>query len=315
MRPHSSLALALWALLALVHPGAAAHIHTPDAVDGALNSRSARPVAPLLQHIHGLGFAPDGSRLLVSSHTGLIAYRAGQGWVEVDGPVHDFAGFTMAERAIYASGHPPPGSPLPNPLGLVKSADLGATWLAVALGGEADLHMLAAGFRSGALYLWSERPYSLLPAPGLHLSRDDGKSWRRAATEGFAGEPFALAAHPNDANIIAVASSRGLFLSRDGGDRFRRLDGRAVTALAFDLDGARLLYAPAVRRELVRAKLDGRSRLVVRLPPLGVDYPTHLAQDPSNLRRLAIGTDRRHVYLTADEGRTWRIIARDGDIP
>ena len=292
-----------------------AHIHAPSLASGYPNARSARPVEPLLFHVHGLAFSPDGKAILVPSHTGLAVFRDG-GWSEVNGPIHDFAGFSLVENAMYASGHPPEGSALPNPLGLVKSSDGGETWQPLALGGEADFHWIAAGYRSRAVYVLSTQPNSAMPVPGLHMTRDEGKTWRRSTAQGLEGEAFAIAAHPQQAEIVAVATAKGLYLSRDAGGSFRRVDGRqAVTAVAFDIDGKHIRYARAVRRELIAATLDGRSRTLVRLPPIGLDYTTHVAQSPADPRVLAIATDRRHVFVTSDAGKTWRQIAKDGDLP
>lgn len=292
-----------------------AHVHTPSPGSGYPNSRSARPAEPLLFHVHGLAFSPDGKALLVPAHTGLAVFRD-DGWSEVNGPIHDFAGFSLAERAIYASGHPPPGSSLPNPLGLVKSTDLGKNWVSLALGGEADFHFIAAGYRSNAIYVRSTAANSAMPVPGLHLSIDDGKSWRRQTARGLEGEVFGIAAHPLDARTLAVATDKGLYVSRDAGDSFKSFDGRqAVTAVTFDLDGRNLRYARAIRRELVSAALDSRSRTVILLPSIGLDYVTHIAQSPADQRLIAIATDRRHVFVTKDVGKVWRQIAKDGDLP
>ena len=88
-----------------------------------------------------------------------------------------------------------------------------------------------------------------------------------------------------------------------------------MTAVAFDLEGGRQRYARAVRRELISAPLDSRARTVIRLPPLGLDYATHIAQNPKDGRSLAIATSRRHVYITNDGGSKRRQIAKDGDLP
>lgn len=303
-----SVGMLLVAAAALGPATVLAHVHYPD-------SRSTRPAEPLLVHVHGLAFSPDGKALLVPAHTGLMAFRD-DGWTEVDGPIHDFAGFSLAERAIYASGHPPPGSSLPNPLGLVKSVDLGASWVPLALGGEADFHFLAAGYRSNAIYVRSTEPNSAMPIPGLHLSVDEGKTWQRRISRGLEGEVFSIAVHPQNVGTLAVATDRGLYLSRDSGESFKRVDGRrAVTAVSFDPDGRNLRFARAIRRELVSAALDGRSRTVIRLPSIGLDYVTHIALSPADQRLLAIATDRRHVFVTTNVGKTWRQIAKDGDLP
>lgn len=277
--------------------------------------RYGRPAEPLLVHVHGLFFATDGGALIVPGHTGIATFRDGS-WSEVDGPIHDFAGFSLTAKAMVASGHPPPDSTLPNPLGLVKSVDGGKTWHSLALGREADFHLIAAGYRSNAIYVVNSAPNRAMPSPGLYLTKDEGKSWRRAAARGLEGEILGLSAHPLLVETIAAATTRGLYLSQDSGDQFRRMDGRqAVTAAAFDMDARSIRYARAVRREMIVASLDGKARTLVQLPPIGLDYVTHIAQHPSNARSLAIATDRRHVYLSSDAGVTWRQIAKDGDLP
>lgn len=269
---------------------------------------------PVLFHVHGLVFSSDGKTILVPSHYGLAAYRDAS-WSEVNGPVHDFAGFAVSASALYASGHPPEGSALPDPLGLVKSTDGGETWRPLALGGEADFHLIAAGYRSNAVYVLNAQPNSTMPAAGLYLTLDEGKTWRHGAARGLEGEILGLAAHPREPETLAAATDRGLYLSRDAGGRFSRLDRGAMTAVTFDLEGKHLRYARAIRRELISAALDSRARSLVRLPRLGLDYVTHIAQNPQDERSLAIATDRRHVYITSDGGSKWRQIAKDGDLP
>ena len=153
-------------------------------------------------------------------------------------------------------------------------------------------------------------------AGAAHDARRGQDLAARAAARGLEGEIFGIAAHPQQAGTVAVATARGLYLSRDGGDSFRRLNGsQAVTAVAFDLDGKHVRYARAVRREMMIVLLDGKSRTLVRLPPIGLDYATHIAQSPADPGVLAIATDRRHVFVTNDAGKTWRQIAKDGDLP
>lgn len=266
-------------------------------------SAAAAAAAPLLfhGHGHGLSFSADGAALLAPSERGLAFYERGT-WVEPGADNESFSAFSASEKALYSSGH---ARPEHAPRGLIRSTDGGRTWQALARSGETDFPILAAGYRSGALYVLS-------PGSGLQVTRDEGKSWRRPQARGLEGEIHGLAAHPHDAAVLAVASASGLYLSRDAGASFRRLDRRGpVTAVAFDLDGKRLRYARALSAGLIESALDGRERRTLRLPSLEGDYVTCLAQSPGDPRALAFATRRREVYLSADAGASWRRISPD----
>ena len=278
----------------------------------AAPSLHAQPVL-FHDHGHGLAFSSDGAALLAPSHAGLAFYEDGAWW-EASGPIRGFSGFSVAEHAIYSSGHSRPGVAAAASAGLIRSADGGRTWHPLALAGEADFRLLAAGYRSHAIYVVNARPNSVMPAPGLYVTNDEGKSWRRTAARKLEGEIHGLAAHPQQAGTVAIATGRGLYLSRDAGGSFVRLDGREpATAVGFAFDGKRLRYARALSNEVVETTLDERERRVLRLPQLKRDYVTCLAQNPKDERVLAFATRRRDVYLTNDGGRSWRRIAEEGD--
>jgi photosystem II stability/assembly factor-like uncharacterized protein len=266
-----------------------------------------------LTHVHGLAFSPDGQRLSIPSHHGLAVYSEGR-WRKAAGAEHDYMGYTVTRQAIYSSGHPAPGSDLANPLGLIKSSDDGRSWQPLGLQGEADFHLLASGFDSATLYLYSAQPNSRMSAPGLYSSRDDGATWRRAAAQGIGEAPRALAVHPRDSRIVAVTTAAGLYLSRDAGQRFQPFSqGEQVLSAAFSLDGNSLWFGSyGDAAKLSRLDLQTREITPLGVPELNEDAVAYLAQNPAKPQEWAMATFKRDVYLSPDAGTTWRAIAKAG---
>jgi hypothetical protein len=269
--------------------------------------------ATTLTHVHGLAYSPDGKRLMVPSHHGLAVYEDRK-WNKAPGPQHDYMGFSATAKNLYSSGHPAPGSGMVNPFGLIRSRDGGKTWEKLGLEGETDFHVLGTSWNTNAIYVWNPAPSSRLKAEGLHYTLNDGFAWKRAKADGLDGEPRAVAVHPDDPKTVAVATSEGLYLSRDSGERFTKVaaDGEGVSAF-FDLQGKRLWYGSFDgRARLARLPLGNGHPVQVRLPPLKDDAVAYIAQNPARKLEYAIATFQRSVYLSKDAGESWIQIADRG---
>jgi hypothetical protein len=158
-----------------------------------------------IDHAHGLVVAQDGT-LLVGTHTGIMtvgpdgtASRVGR----VDDDLMGMTGVPGTGRLI-SSGHPGASSDMPNPLGLMSSADGGRSWTSMSLAGQVDFHALAT---DGELIAGFDGVHGIL------LSRDGGKSWQRGAAIAAA----ALAMTPGS---LWATTEQGLQRSTDGGRSF-----------------------------------------------------------------------------------------------
>lgn len=169
-------------------------------------------------HVHGLAVSGGTGQVLLATHEGLFDVTSAP--ATKIGQTNDLMGFTPgpADGVFYASGHPGPGSDLPNPMGLLKSTDGGKTWEQLSRQGESDFHALTAT-QSG-----------IVAFDGTLRTSADGKAWT-TVNAGFA--PAALAGHP-DSNTVLATTPEGIQRSTDGGTTWAPLaDGPVVQFAAF----------------------------------------------------------------------------------
>lgn len=270
--------------------------------------------AVTLTHVHGLSYSADGKQLVIPSHDGLAVFADGR-WTKAAGPAHDYMGYSATRDALYSSGHPAPGSGLTNPFGLIKSRDGGKTWQKLGLEGESDFHALATSYGTNAVYVVNHQPNSRMSQPGIYYTLADGLKWQRAEARGLRAKLNALAVHPADAKVVAAGADDGLYLSRDSAASFAPLvSGTRVLAQTFDLDGQHLWFS-AYSGKATLAKIalkTGAKPENHPLPVLANDAVAYIAQNPTRRDEMAIATFNRSVFISQDQGRTWKQIAKEG---
>lgn len=198
-------------------------------------------------HVHGMNVDPETGRVLLAAHEGLFDITSGA--PEKIGPTIDLMGFAPAgEDHFYASGHPGPGSDMPNPVGLVHSTDGGTTWKPLSLQGESDFHALTVtrdgivGFdgqvrRTGDLETWETvetdiQPYNLSGTPvsrvvlatteqGVHRSGDAGRTWDLPADAPI----LLLTAFADNSTAVGVAPGGTIQVSDDAGQTWEATGG------------------------------------------------------------------------------------------
>ena len=168
---------------------------TPDSTAGASIAAADYPSG----HIHGMSVDPGTNRILLATHDGLFDVTRSP--AQQIGPTIDLMGFTStSDGTLYASGHPGPGSDLPDPVGLITSTDDGRTWKGLSRQGETDFHSLAA------------TNDGLIGHEGQILTSPDGLQWTATANN----LPAYNLAGADDGTVLAT-TEEGLYRSENSG--------------------------------------------------------------------------------------------------
>jgi hypothetical protein len=154
-----------------------------------------------LSHIHGVRAV--GNQIILGTHEGLFQYLDEKTVKRISPERFDVMGLAVSTKGFYASGHPGPGSKLPEPVGLLLTTDRGATWKKVSLTGEVDFHTLETV---------GEEIYGADSGSGqLMYSNNGGKSWVKRGPNTF----MDIAPDPTvKASVLGVKEGK-LFRSTD----------------------------------------------------------------------------------------------------
>lgn len=264
-------------------------------------------------HIHGLGFANDGTGIYIPAHDGLKVYKNGK-WEIPEGEKHDYMGFSMVHNGFYSSGHPAPGSSMKNPFGVVKSTDMGKTLQTLDLYGEVDFHGMGVGYYSHAIYVLNPEPNSRMDDAGLYYSLDETKTWTKSDMKGLEGQPAAIAVHPEKENIVVISTNRGVYLSKDYGNSFDNIvEGTPVTSVSFTKEGKLLAGVITDKPSLMEINLESGEKKNIPIPTLSEgDAIGYIAVNPNNEKQIVFTTFEKDIYLTDNFGEKWIQIAKQG---
>ncbi|OME78707.1 hypothetical protein BK120_23515 [Paenibacillus sp. FSL A5-0031] len=261
-----------------------------------------------LKHIHGLGFTNDGTQLLIPAHEGLISFSEDH-WKALNGKKHDYMGLNMTDNGFYSSGHPEFGSGLRNPLGIVKSNDYGENLEILDLYGVEDFHGMAVGYQTHTIYVINAQPNERMSEPGLYVTTDETKSWRKSEINGINSAVSSISAHPTNPGTVAVGTSSGVFLSNDYGDQFKKLaSDQEVTALAFGKNGDLFIGGRGTLQQQTGNTLKNLSLTSSDLESVIV----YIAQNPQNDNEIAYATSNMDVFVSKDSGLNWNQITEKG---
>lgn len=252
----------------------------PTAVAGT----SANPL--VAAHAHGIARHPTSGDVYVATHDGLFVITA-SGPSRVDGPIVDLMGFTMTESGdLLSSGHPGVGTDLPQPVGLIDSADGGKTWTVRSRGGQSDFHALTSSSRG------------LLGYDGMLRASEDGRTWRDLP---MSAQVTSLGASPDGAQVLA-ATSAGLQASTTYGDSWTPVPNAPALVLLDWADARQVVGVDQAGRVFVSGD-KGATWKPVAAQPLGPPQAIGASFADGQLEILAVtGTS---IVRSSDRGATF----------
>ncbi|HFK1763654.1 VPS10, VPS10 domain protein [Bacillus wiedmannii] len=263
-----------------------------------------------IEHIHGIGYAGNMPGVSIATHSGIKVYQNGK-WLETKTELHDYMGFQATKNGFFASGHPAPGANLKNPLGLMKSSDGGNTLEKLAFYGESDFHNLAVGYNTEAIYLYNERPNSKLQQ-GFYFSTNNGQDWKNSKLKGLSSTIHSFSVHPDQASVVAVSAKNGVYLSTDYGNTFE-LFSTSLESTAVTLSNEDVIYAPINKQIITKKSIATNEERSIQIPPLDPkDTIMYISQNPQNSAEIVFATMKANVFLSTDEGKTWKQITKEG---
>ncbi|RYM06226.1 WD40 repeat domain-containing protein [Sporolactobacillus sp. THM7-7] len=251
----------------------------------------------------GAGYSSDGKQLWIAAESGTYSYKkgtwekksdeamaAGTGVVPVKGGyVQVSPGKTAAERKSLSGGS---SGSIPGPE-------------------EASGGIWAAGFASHDLYQLKTDEKT----PVLFSSSDVGKTWSHQTLAEVKGKVNQMAAHPNKAGVLALATTRGLLLTEDGGRHFETfLSGHNVSSVVYGFSDQPVLLAATFDKESALYDIIPESKKTINLDIATVeqDRIIQIARNPVSDQEAALLTKSGDVYRTTNGGQNWMILAKKG---
>lgn len=237
-------------------------------------------------HAHGIARHPTSGDVYVATHDGLFIITAA-GPSRVDGPTVDLMGFTMTQSGdLLSSGHPGVGTDLPQPVGLIDSADGGKTWTVRSRGGQSDFHALTSSTRG------------LLGYDGTLRVSQDGRTWRDLP---LPAEVSSLGASPDGAQVLA-ATSAGLQASNTYGDTWTPVPNAPALVLLDWADASQVVGVDQAGMLFISSD-QGETWKGVAAKPLGPPQAIGAGIANGQLEILVVtGTD---IVRSSDRGATF----------
>lgn len=235
-----------------------------------------------LSHIHNIRVVGD--KILFGTHEGFFQYLSKDKVISLSPDNFDVMGLTVYGETIYASGHPGAKSKLPQPVGLVKSSNLGKDWEKISLQGEVDFHLLESS--KSELYGGDSS------SGNLFYSSNSGKTWATKGKNTFSD----IAPNPKQKGSAIGIRSQQLIVSSDAFNSLKMIKSKKLFS-GIEWNSERLIATSG--KELLSSKNLGKTWQT--LFKFDKDIAV-LAQSPA-LIVVVVGNS---ILVSADDGKTFQ---------
>jgi photosystem II stability/assembly factor-like uncharacterized protein len=234
-----------------------------------------------ISHIHSVRIFND--QILLGTHEGLYRYINAKTVAKIGTENFDVMGLSISGNQIFASGHPGPGSKLPEPVGLLLSVDSGKSWKKIGLQGKVDFHLLES--EGSEIYGADSQSGNLL------YSKNSGKSWINRGPNKFSD----IAVNPKTAGSLLSLREGRLHVSNDSAITAKALKNSELFD-HIEWNSERLIASSGMR--LMTSRNIGKSWTQVQKFPAAISALTQ----SKNLIGVVAGSE---IFTSRDGGKTF----------
>lgn len=152
---------------------------------------------------------------------------------------------------------------------------------------------------------------------GLYRTMDEGENWEKAEMKGFDSTSIGnIAVHPSKKEMLAISSKDGVYVSKDGGDSFTKVENsQTVTSIYLTERVGLFSSIEEGKVQLYEWEFNSNKVQPYLTPKLSQDNPImYISSNPESSDECTVVTYNNDIYQTTNNGETWDEVVDEGKI-